>query len=125
MSDDLDADLYGDLYESQQAEQPAEEKISTAETPTPEKTSSSTPETTDIKPIISAIDTSYTSTPSLPTPNIAPPTQQIPTYEENAQDSPSYGNMPIQRGPGAGVFQNIPGGGDQRTVRPSEMKDEG
>ncbi|KAK7036580.1 hypothetical protein VNI00_011513 [Paramarasmius palmivorus] len=127
MSDDLDADLYGDLYESQQAEQSAEEKT-TSESQPQEKTPSA-PETSETKPPTASLDTqnipSYSTTPTIQTPSVAPPTQQIPTYEENAQPSTGYSNMPMQRGPGAVAYQNLAGGVDQRTVRPSEMKDEG
>ena len=53
---------------------------------------------------------------SLPTP---PTTQQIPTYEQPL--APDYMDGSVQRLDGA--YQNIPV--PERTIRPSEMKDEG
>jgi hypothetical protein len=65
--------------------------------------------------ILSAVKTEEAPT-SLPTP---PTTQQIPTYEQPL--APDYMEGSVQRLDGA--YQNIPV--PERTIRPSEMKDEG
>lgn len=148
---DLDADLYGgqyivlyktfilntclpDLYgndEADFAEQATEEKT---DSPTADGVETTTKysvkleEPASNKSGLSAIDTSsqqqqqqsYSTSSSAQTP-IAPfiqPTQQIPTYE---QPQPSdYRELPARA---EGAYQNIPV--PERSVRPSEMKDEG
>ena len=62
------------------------------------------------------VKTEEAPVPSLPTP---PTTQQIPTYEQPL--SPDYMEGSVQRLDGN--YQNIPV--PERTIRPSEMKDEG
>ncbi|KAK0227067.1 hypothetical protein EDD85DRAFT_157608 [Armillaria nabsnona] len=122
---DLDADLYGDLYDTDFADQAPDEKATAApeqahqeSTPTPV---SRPQETAPAKPSPPSIDvrTPVFSTPTVQTPiapTILPPTQQIPTYEQPQDD---YGDS--SRADGG--YQNISVA--ERTIRPSEMKDEG
>ncbi|KAJ7755183.1 hypothetical protein B0H16DRAFT_1722393 [Mycena metata] len=122
---DLDADLYGDLYgndEPEFAEQAGEEGATTETTSQPETSakpapkaapapSASTPATVDANQQKSAPANAPT-----PIASFMPVTQQIPTYE---QPQPSE-----YRGAGAGdAYQNL--SASERSVRPSEMKDEG
>ncbi|KAJ7031149.1 hypothetical protein C8F04DRAFT_1263186 [Mycena alexandri] len=122
---DLDADLYGDLYGNDEPEfaEQAEEGATTETTSQPE---------TSANPATKAAPTPSTSTPAAidtsqqksgpasvgtPIAPFMPVTQQIPTYE---QPQPSE-----YRGAGASgdAYQNI--SASERSVRPSEMKDEG
>ncbi|KAJ8468745.1 hypothetical protein ONZ45_g17133 [Pleurotus djamor] len=127
---DLDADLYGDLYDNEFADAALgdSETKSTAPEPSEPAKPSSTPQTTSTtatakEPVVKSeppapIPTVTTSTPqTLPIPSSASQApQQIPTYEQ--QDQSDYSGM----GDG-GQYQNIPV--TERSVRPSEMKDEG
>jgi len=150
---DLDADLYGgepyvlhnlsefstksfsDLYENDFTDQAQEETEAPSPTtePAPKETPAAAPPKPAVstpngtaKPVPAAIETSSersyvipTSEQSPSTPSFAPATQQIPTYE---QPQPSeYREQPPLRSDGS--YQNIPV--PERTVRPSEMKDEG
>ncbi|KAF8876001.1 hypothetical protein BD779DRAFT_1475837 [Infundibulicybe gibba] len=132
---ELDADLYGDLYGNDEADFPEtnEEKDAqpvaeptttdprTAPASKPAETSTSKPPTAP--PLETSVPASQSPTQiSAPTPiapTFVPQTQQIPTYE---QPQPSeYRDMSASRSDG--MYQNIPV--NERTVRPSEMKDEG
>ncbi|KAI4527132.1 hypothetical protein K523DRAFT_357681 [Schizophyllum commune Tattone D] len=111
MADLADADLYGDLYGNDETdlnetkeEEPTAADAKTKDAPVPDttaKTTTSAPSATTQSPIAS----------------YAPPTQQIQTYEEATdqyRDKPartetSYSQMAAP----------------ERSVRPSEMKDEG
>lgn len=148
---DLDADLYGgklcfyrlfcrenlmskclslDLYETDFADAPQDDKsaIQTPAEPKQESQAASIPkpaETTTTKAPTS-IDTSTVQSYSAPSsaqtpiaPAISPPTQQIPTYEE--PQASDYRELPPPRNDGG--YQNISVA--ERSVRPSEMKDEG
>lgn len=127
------ADLYGndetdftDQVEEKEEASLTEPALTEAQGPPPAKAAeapSATP-----KPVAPApIDTSAqqqqtyaipTSQPSAAS-SYSPVTQQIPTYEQPL--SPEYREPPPQRNDGG--YQNIPV--PERTVRPSEMKDEG
>ncbi|KAG6852363.1 hypothetical protein C0991_000363 [Blastosporella zonata] len=124
---DLDADLYGDLYGNDEfggdegdqtetknpIEAPADEAPAPA--PTNQEALASKPATT---PAPESNGTSqYSTITSAPQTYTQPVTQQIPTYEEH---QPSDYRDSI---PNSGTYQNIPV--NERTVRPSEMKDEG
>ncbi|KAE9411120.1 hypothetical protein BT96DRAFT_249350 [Gymnopus androsaceus JB14] len=118
MSESLDADLYGDLYETDFADQAADEKPTE---PPKQHTKAQVPvasEPADVGPITS-IDTSSHSTyspTSLQTP--IPAVQQIPTFEDPSA-AMYRESAPLRQG----AYQNIVS--EQRTVRPSEMKDDG
>ncbi|KAJ7735129.1 hypothetical protein DFH07DRAFT_753992 [Mycena maculata] len=124
---DLDADLYGDLYgndESEFAEQAPEDGTSTEATSQPEPSAKPAAKPAPT-PAPASIDTSQQQSHSGPTSAqtpiapFAPVTQQIPTYE---QPQPSeYRNAGASAGDGA--YQNMSAA--ERSVRPSEMKDEG
>ncbi|KIJ91895.1 hypothetical protein K443DRAFT_685668 [Laccaria amethystina LaAM-08-1] len=138
---DLDADLYGDLYGNDETDFNQQAQEETPGEPAPAESPSTTTTTTtkaaDIKPVvkppqaiptengagigntvqqqqqqqhyIQPVQTSYTQ----------PAPQKIPTYE---QPQPSeYREPPAPRTDGG--YQNIPV--TERSVRPSEMKDEG
>ncbi|KAF5374303.1 hypothetical protein D9758_004583 [Tetrapyrgos nigripes] len=116
---DLDADLYGDLYETDFND--PNEKPTEDSTAVKTETSTSNPsKSTDSssKPVPQSIDTSSSylvpsqTTPIAPT---IPATQSIPTYEEKTE----YRDMSALQG-----YSNI-AMSEQRPVRPSEMKDEG
>ncbi|KAF8185182.1 hypothetical protein BJ912DRAFT_973835 [Pholiota molesta] len=130
---DLDADLYGDLYGNDEGEneQPQEETETNqpahdmpSETPT---VKAETPEET--KPTPATIEKSFSSTTSaqvtstngtaaIPT-YTQPAPQQIPTYEQPLPNE--YRDVAPPRADGG--YSNIPI--NERSVRPSEMKDEG
>ncbi|PPR04918.1 hypothetical protein CVT24_007162 [Panaeolus cyanescens] len=143
---DLDADLYGDLYGNDEvdldpthddtealhsAEQPAEESPAPS-APTPEvsskpattTTSTTTTNTTTAteKPYANGTGAS-SSAPANGTANQpafnAPVLQKIPTYEQ-PQPSDYHSDAPSR---GDGAYQHIPV--TERSIRPSEMKDEG
>ncbi|KAJ7576687.1 hypothetical protein C8J56DRAFT_398461 [Mycena floridula] len=111
---DLDADLYGDLYETEVFEQPAEAEKAPAETGAqPGSSSSKTEPTTSRIPTVDiSSSSSFAGQQSVQTP-IAPATQSIPTFEEPVQSD--YRDH--------GAYQSISVA--ERSVRPSEMKDEG
>ncbi|KAG7441631.1 uncharacterized protein BT62DRAFT_1011431 [Guyanagaster necrorhizus] len=122
---DLDADLYGDLYDTDFADQAQEEKPTTAPEQVPQEpvsTPASKPQqSAPVKPSPPSVDirTPSYSTPAVQTPiapMMMPLTQQIPTYEQPQDD---YGDSSRADG----VYQNISVA--ERTIRPSEMKDEG
>ncbi|KAL0069550.1 hypothetical protein AAF712_003208 [Marasmius tenuissimus] len=135
MSDELDADLYGDLYETEGGE-PSEQNQTTKTSPQTQAGTSSKEETTteledlaeDITPPNSTekepqapqatLSISNTASATIPT----AATQQIPTYEDNP--SSGYRDVPLQQGMANQGYQT-PVGIDLRSVRPSEMKDEG
>ena len=146
---DLDADLYGgefnafatsdgnlyrlDLYGNDGAEEQPQEEGDTQQQPLPEAptespSSASIPaEQASSKP--SSIETAQPNgmTPQVPSSNGALSSQyiqqqapqKIPTYEEPQQSE--YREPQMIRSDG--VYQNIPV--NERSVRPSEMKDEG
>ncbi|KDR71028.1 hypothetical protein GALMADRAFT_254178 [Galerina marginata CBS 339.88] len=126
---DLDADLYGDLYGNDEAdnEQPQEEidanpPAEEAATEMPVKAES--PEVS-VKPAAEKPYTNGTIPQAPPTNGVAqvtytqPAPQQIPTYEQPQPNE--YREVPTPRTDGG--FQNIATG--ERSIRPSEMKDEG
>ncbi|KAJ4486170.1 heterogeneous nuclear ribonucleoprotein HRP1 [Lentinula aciculospora] len=116
---DIDADLYGDLYETDFADQTVDEKLpeppkqqsepmtEAVVTPKPAETVQSAISNTNLTPA------TYGSS-SVPTP-ILSSLQQIPTYEDVSND---YAQ------PRLGGIQSI-ATSEQRPVRPSEMKDDG
>ncbi|TFK67286.1 hypothetical protein BDN72DRAFT_109581 [Pluteus cervinus] len=126
---DLDADLYGDLYETDfPGEAPEDAATHTQSEPPPIKkpagssafaeasgskgsNGTTTPASTTTSGAPSAI-TSVTSN------SYSPPTQKIPTYEQPQTND--YRNGPPRS---EGDYQNIPV--NERSIRPSEMKDEG
>jgi hypothetical protein len=130
---ELDADLYGDLYGTEELS-PDPTTKSTHTQPqdsslTVEAISSTPAAELDVKPVIAAPSkvTALTSPAPIaswsePTPNlqrpVPPPTvnvpQQIPTYQESNNDD---------RSPARGTYHNV--AVEERSVRPSEMKDEG
>ncbi|KAJ7165602.1 hypothetical protein C8R43DRAFT_1122313 [Mycena crocata] len=124
---DLDADLYGDLYGNDEpdfAEQAPEDGTSTEATSQPEPTAKPAPKpapapsTSTQASSETAQQQSHTGPINAGTPiaSFVPVTQQIPTYE---QPQPSE-----YRGGGSGdAYQNMSAA--ERSVRPSEMKDEG
>lgn len=139
---DLDADLYGgeltpallsittkkfpkDLYETDIADQAADEKISISESPTQTSNTDvpvSSAEPAE-KPQAPAIETS--SIPTYPssvyqpsTLSTVPAVQQIPTYEDPT--TANYRDTSLQ----SGYDQNF-SSSEHRSVRPSEMKDDG
>ncbi|KAF9475828.1 hypothetical protein BDN70DRAFT_813400 [Pholiota conissans] len=129
---DLDADLYGDLYGNDEGEtEVPQEEIETNQStePVPSEIPSvkaETPEET--KPAQTAVDKSF----SAPTPAAAPATNgsAIPTYTQQApQQIPTYEQpLPNEYRDSVpprtdGGYSNIPI--NERSVRPSEMKDEG
>ncbi|KAF8271694.1 hypothetical protein EI94DRAFT_1796813 [Lactarius quietus] len=130
---ELDADLYGDLYGTEDLSLDPTTKPTHAQ---PQDNSlivepiSSTPAAElDVKPAVAAPlkvtalasppapiaswsePTSNIQRPVLPTANVP---QQIPTYQESNNDD---------RSPGRGNYHNV--AVEERSVRPSEMKDEG
>ncbi|KAF9040773.1 hypothetical protein BJ165DRAFT_321739 [Panaeolus papilionaceus] len=144
---DLDADLYGDLYGNDEvdldpthddtetlnsADQHAEE-LPAPKAPTPEETTK--PTTTSISMTSNTTSATtekpYTNGNSVSTPAPvnngtanqstfnAPVLQKIPTYEQ-PQPSEYHHEMPSRT---EGAYQNIPV--TERSIRPSEMKDEG
>ncbi|KAJ6579580.1 hypothetical protein DFH09DRAFT_1445712 [Mycena vulgaris] len=124
---DLDADLYGDLYGNDDAdfgEQPEDgQTADTTSQPEPKLAAKPAPAPSTSKP--ATVDTSqqqqaHPGPTSAPTPiaTFAPVTQQIPTYE---QPQPAeYRNAAASSGD---AYQNMSAA--ERSVRPSEMKDEG
>ncbi|KAJ7499717.1 hypothetical protein FB451DRAFT_1385400 [Mycena latifolia] len=123
---DLDADLYGDLYGNDEpdfAEQPEDGAADATSQPESKPAvarpvpaaSTSTPVALDIKP-----QQSHPGPTSAPAPiaSFAPVTQQIPTYEQPQPNE--YRNAGASSGD---AYQNI--SVSERSVRPSEMKDEG
>ncbi|KAL4260313.1 RRM domain-containing protein [Pleurotus pulmonarius] len=126
---DLDADLYGDLYGNDEAEfaDPGsnENEVKTTAEPTEAATTTTQTTGTTSKQAQSGNDTASTAGTSAPAatqpsaiPTSASPVpQQIPTYEQpQPSDYQSLGGDP-------GQYQNIPV--TERSIRPSEMKDEG
>ncbi|KAJ3719918.1 hypothetical protein C8R42DRAFT_672167 [Lentinula raphanica] len=117
---DIDADLYGDLYETDFADQvadeppaetPVQQQQPKTETPAPAKSADAAQPPSNN---ITTTPASYASS-SVPA-SIAPPVaQQIPTYEEVKNDYTM---------PRPGGLQTL-AGSEQRPVRPSEMKDDG
>ncbi|KAF8831519.1 hypothetical protein HHX47_DHR1000471 [Lentinula edodes] len=120
---DLDADLYGDLYETDIAGSVADEKllesptqISTAEVPVsePVEKSSVAPASSDDSTATSSASASQPSAPA----TLAQPVQQIPTYEDPTIYRDTSSGMQ------ASYEQNY-SALEHRSVRPSEMKDDG
>ncbi|KAJ3999703.1 heterogeneous nuclear ribonucleoprotein HRP1 [Lentinula boryana] len=117
---DIDADLYGDLYETDFAEQAADEQP--IDTPNqqqqqPKTEALVTPKALEAaQPLLNNQNSSAATyiSPSVQAP-IAPAVQQIPTYEDVSND---YATLR------SGGLQNI-AASEQRPVRPSEMKDDG
>ncbi|KAG5641050.1 hypothetical protein DXG03_006295 [Asterophora parasitica] len=133
---DLDADLYGDLYGNDEQEYSNDQvthEEKDEETPVEAATADPRPPPTvvkeeppEAKPIPVVPTTNYSSSTAAasgstvaPTFTQPPATQQIPTYEQ-PQPSDYRDSQPTGR---EGGYQNIPV--NERTVRPSEMKDEG
>ncbi|KJA21604.1 hypothetical protein HYPSUDRAFT_202741 [Hypholoma sublateritium FD-334 SS-4] len=130
---DLDADLYGDLYGNDEGEneQPQEEnephQPAMDQAPETPAIKAESPEAAP-KPIPTVTEKSFANgTPSqAPATNGAsaasytqPAPQQIPTYEQPLPNE--YREAPPPRSDGG--YSNIPV--NERSVRPSEMKDEG
>ncbi|CAA7269651.1 unnamed protein product [Cyclocybe aegerita] len=135
---DLDADLYGDLYGNDEVgdEQPVEdidaqpeasEEAQAVKQATPEPLSK--PATTTA-PVAEKIYSNGTVSQPAPTANgiksvsyasQQPAPQKIPTYE---QPQPSE-YREVQAPRTENVYQNMNIPGNERSVRPSEMKDEG
>ncbi|KAF9066890.1 hypothetical protein BDP27DRAFT_1329930 [Rhodocollybia butyracea] len=124
---DLDADLYGDLYETD-ITGPDENPLHSPQTPKAEVTNEEPPEnTTSSTALPSATAASLTSayyasvsqqqsTPAA----MAPPVQQIPTYEDPT--TASYRDTDLAQ---QGGYDQDFSGQDHRSIRPSEMKDDG
>ncbi|KAF5376557.1 hypothetical protein D9757_008293 [Collybiopsis confluens] len=114
---DLDADLYGDLYETDIADPAVEDKFDTSKQP-----AESTADTgKKPAPATSFASSSTTTTPPPPPPlSSAPLAQQIPTFEDSGttryRDEPSLGQSHYE--------QNYPVSDQHRGIRPSEMKEE-
>ncbi|KAJ4488208.1 hypothetical protein J3R30DRAFT_906090 [Lentinula aciculospora] len=120
---DLDADLYGDLYETDVAGPAADEKsfespkqASNTEVPSlePVERSSAAPAPSDSA---GTTITASVSQPSAPT-SFVQPVQQIPTYEDPMIYRDTYSGM---QGSYEQNFSTL----EHRSVRPSEMKDDG
>ncbi|KAF9498299.1 hypothetical protein BDN71DRAFT_1504101 [Pleurotus eryngii] len=126
---DLDADLYGDLYGNDEAEfaDPGtnENEVKTTAEPLEAATTTAQTTGTNSKQAQAGNDTTAaagTTAPTAPQPSAIPTSaspvpQQIPTYEQpQPSEYQSLGGDP-------GQYQNIPV--TERSIRPSEMKDEG
>ncbi|KAG6890067.1 hypothetical protein C0992_003165 [Termitomyces sp. T32_za158] len=124
---DLDADLYGGKYSHSLFggdEGPSDEKdVKSSAEALPVETKAATPVAKDPGPPmkLSPVPTMesngaayYSTTTSSTSMQHQPATQQIPTYEQP---------QPSESIPSSGAYQNIPV--NERTIRPSEMKDEG
>ncbi|GLB33219.1 putative heterogeneous nuclear ribonucleoprotein hrp1 [Lyophyllum shimeji] len=134
---DLDADLYGDLYGNDDGEfhDPSATEEKDAQAPAAEAPAESRPAAPAVKEAAPAAKaapatttetngqmpyssvTTTTTTASTAPSYTQPVTQKIPTYE---QPQPSRDVSPTGR---EGPYKSIPV--NERTVRPSEMKDEG
>ncbi|KAJ3801380.1 hypothetical protein GGU11DRAFT_234552 [Lentinula aff. detonsa] len=120
---DLDADLYGDLYETDIAGSIADEKTSESPTQT-SKTEVPFSEITEKSYATSASSENLTATPTTSVPKISAPVpsvqaaQQIPTYEEPMVYRDTSSGM-------QGSFQPDYPASEHRSIRPSEMKDDG
>ncbi|KAK7034701.1 hypothetical protein VNI00_012108 [Paramarasmius palmivorus] len=115
---DLDADLYGDLYEHESSGQVNNKEVASPamEESKGEKPADSPPRPASAQPIRTATIPTFTQPEhSSLFSTIAPPTQHIPTYEDNQDQTLTPRAM--------SAFQSIPV--TERSVRPSEMKDEG
>ncbi|KAA1478444.1 hypothetical protein DENSPDRAFT_885884 [Dentipellis sp. KUC8613] len=142
---ELDADLYGDLYGTEETEftggkDSITEEAQAPTSPAAESSAPPKPATTPVvkekeepKPIPSLASTpapapsataaanpqpSTSAAPQPPT----PVTQQIPTYQENHEESYVVQTMPYGQQQGG---YSPAAAGQERSVRPSEMKDEG
>ncbi|TFY76115.1 hypothetical protein EWM64_g7896, partial [Hericium alpestre] len=142
---ELDADLYGDLYgpdDGEFAAEPPKESIKQeAQEPTPTTSVSPAPSKPTVSaataakeeevpfkkspppapiPVVSLAPTVDTMPQTAPRPP-SPVTQQIPTYQERSENGYPQGvpYTPQEGGYGATAV------GTERSVRPSEMKDEG
>lgn len=121
--------LYLDLYGNDEGdnEQPQEENETSAEQLAAEAPMKAEVPEVSLKPAAEKPHTNGTQVPTPMTANGAPQQttyvqqapQQIPTYEQPLQND--YREAPAPRTDGG--YQNIAGG--ERSVRPSEMKDEG
>ncbi|KAF8173796.1 hypothetical protein K438DRAFT_1980672 [Mycena galopus ATCC 62051] len=118
---DLDEDLYGDLYgndDPELTEQAADNaEAASAPEPAAKPAVKAEPVPATIPPAASEQKPQpIPTTAQAPIPAYMPVTQQIPTYEQP---------QPYEsRGAGAsGEYQNM--SASERSVRPSEMKDEG
>ncbi|KAG6811954.1 hypothetical protein H0H92_005118 [Tricholoma furcatifolium] len=128
---DLDADLYGDLYgndefgaeegttEQKELNSAPEAPAADTHVAAPADNEPSPPTKTTPVPTVEMNGTAQystsISTAPIQTSYTQPPPQQIPTYE---QPQPSRDSVST-----SGAYQNIPV--NERSVRPSEMKDEG
>ncbi|KAF9266361.1 hypothetical protein L218DRAFT_996547 [Marasmius fiardii PR-910] len=132
MSDELDADLYGDLYETDAGGSSEQQQIDTSSSQTPAATTKedttveepdySVPELNTATTLSSSKDTNTGQTPTTTTTTLTTPaTQQIPTYEDNT--SSGYRDGISQSMANQGYQSNAIV--DSRSIRPSEMKDEG
>ncbi|KAE9406434.1 hypothetical protein BT96DRAFT_253073 [Gymnopus androsaceus JB14] len=119
---DLDADLYGDLYDTDIAQ--ADESESPTQAAKPELAVSSA-ESVEEPEKTPAIETSsiptYSSSYQTPVAT-GPPVQQIPTYEDPATANYSYRDTSSLQQSGYEQNYSSP---EHRSVRPSEMKDDG
>ncbi|KAH7921989.1 hypothetical protein BV22DRAFT_1018244 [Leucogyrophana mollusca] len=141
---ELDADLYGDLYGNDEtdfsavdsAEQPKTEETSASEAPvepqapTPAKAPQLKQESPPVvstgqtsAPETSAIQTyeDYTASSAQATSSsyVVPGTQQIPTYQQPS--SSDFDDRALHQASGGYDHAQMP----ERSIRPSEMKDEG
>ncbi|KAG6836858.1 hypothetical protein H0H93_002101 [Arthromyces matolae] len=126
---DLDADLYGDLYgndefgggdeavaDPQETKAPAEPSVPETKPVTAAvKETISTPNPAPVPTMPETNGVSQYTSPTFSQPQMV--TQQIPTYEQ-----PEYTDY-REAIPTAGGYQNIQV--NERSIRPSEMKDEG
>ncbi|KAF7331028.1 RNA-binding domain-containing protein [Mycena venus] len=120
---DLDADLYGDLYGNDDPDfaEPATDNVEATSQPEPAAKPAAKAEPAPAAVPPAATDSTQQKSPPGPAsgaqsiPSYMPVTQQIPTYEQP---------QPYESRSGAsGEYQNI--SVSERSVRPSEMKDEG
>lgn len=137
---DLDADLYGDLYGNDEVDFSATNEATVDEKDAPSASAPAPSTSTPVpaaaaavpKPAAAAVPAYVAPAPqpiaSYVTPT-APPTQpltspsapqQIPTYQESTDDVPAVHPQQSMYKPGNNNLQN-----PERSVRPSEMKDEG
>ncbi|KAI3615283.1 heterogeneous nuclear ribonucleoprotein hrp1 [Moniliophthora roreri] len=114
---DLDADLYGDLYENEHAERTHDKAPATSSMKSEEPKAENSPAMQASTPKIIEASIPIFTQPELSSPSssIALQIQQIPTYEDNPEQVPQLH--------AAGGYQTF--AANERSVRPSEMKDEG
>ncbi|EEB87746.1 hypothetical protein MPER_14787, partial [Moniliophthora perniciosa FA553] len=106
-----------DLYENEHTERTDDKASATSSMKSEEPKAKNSPAMQASTPKTTEASVPTFTQPELPSPSssIAPPTQQIPTYEDNLEQ------VPQPRA--AGGYQTF--AANERSVRPSEMKDEG